>query len=106
MIKKIQTNLGSYSYKCAIVLDCLLQMVFPYGPTLMGLHVENTMEIVWLTMCYFPKGLDLLHKFSLGEWTVKSDRRALCIYLKCIYRFDCEKDIEDNKQLHLSMNLK
>ena len=44
--EKIQTNLGSYSYKCAIVPNCLLQMVFSYGPTHMVLHVETTMEIV------------------------------------------------------------
>ena len=49
--------------------------------------------------------LDRIHKYSLGG-TPESDRRALCIDLKCMHRFDYEKDIEDNKQPHLSMNLK
>ena len=46
LMKKIWINLGSYSYKCAIVLQCLLQMIYPYGPILMIIHVENTMEMV------------------------------------------------------------
>ena len=50
--------------------------------------------------------LDSIHNFSLGEWTPESDHRALCIDLNCMHRFDCEKAIEDNKQPHLSMNLK
>ena len=50
--------------------------------------------------------LDRIHKFSLGEWTPESDHRALCIDLKCMHRFDCEKVIDDDKQPHLSMNLK
>ena len=36
----------------------------------------------------------------------KSNHRALHIRLECMHRFDCEKATEDNKQLHLSMNLK
>ena len=94
--KNIPTNLESYSYKCAIVLDCLLQMVYPYGPTLMVLHVENIMEIVWLKYVLVLEGiLDRIHELSLGEWTPESD-----------HKFDCENVIEDNKQLYLSMNLK
>ena len=50
--------------------------------------------------------LDRIHELSLGEWTPESDHSALCIDLKCTHRFDCDKDIEENKQLHLSMNLK
>ena len=42
----IWTKLESYFYKFAIVPECLLQMVYPYGPTLMVLHVQTTMEIV------------------------------------------------------------
>ena len=57
-------------------------------------------------MLLFEGILDRIHKFSLGEWTPKFDLRALCIDLKCMHKFDCEKDIEENKQPHLSMNLK
>ena len=55
---------------------------------------------------FFECILDPIHKFSLGEWIPKSDHRVLCIDLKCMHRFDCENDIEENKQLHLSMNFK
>ena len=50
--------------------------------------------------------LDHIHKFLLCEWTPESDNRILYIDLKCMHRFDCEKVIEDSKQMHLSMNLK
>ena len=55
-------------------------------------------------MLLFEGILDRIHKFSLGEWTPKSNYRALCSDLKCMHRFDCE--IEDNQQPHLRMNLK
>ena len=50
--------------------------------------------------------LDRIHKFLFGKKTLESNHRALCIDLKCQNRFDCEKAIEDNKQLNLNMNLK
>ena len=49
--------------------------------------------------------MNRLHKLSLGEWKLKSDQTTLCIDLKFIYRFACEKAIEDNKQPHLSLNV-
>ena len=58
--KNIPTNLESYSYKCAIVLDCLLQMVYPYGRTLMVLHVEtlySSITIIGITL--LPKLFNL-----------------------------------------------
>ena len=87
--------------------DCLLQMVFPYGPTLMVLHVENKNGNSVIDYVLLSQGnLDHIHKFSLGEWTPESDHKALCIDLKRMHRFDCEKAIEDNKQPHLRMNPK
>ena len=53
--EKIQTNLGSDSYECTTISKCLFEMVYAYGLILMVLHLENTMEIVWLALCYFPK---------------------------------------------------
>ena len=41
--------------------------------------------------------LDRIHNFSLGEWTLESDHRALYINLKCMHRFDCEKGKLDPK---------
>ena len=50
--------------------------------------------------------LDCMHKFSLGEWTLESDNRNLCIGLKCMKIYECQKAIRDSKQAYLSINLK
>ena len=56
-------------------------------------------------MCYFSKVFDIV---CINSHLVNGHRNLIIgLYvLTSDHRFDCEKDIEENKQPHFSMNLK